>query len=86
MDDIDLESYWYALKPPPKLTFGWFSESALNFNGFYVYYLRPDGTEVLVTLVNQSDSDSGSLWHDIQCVGEVVTYVRSGGWDRCSKQ
>lgn len=43
-----------------------------------VFYLRPDGSEVEVTSVEDNPSCENTYWDDKVLVGEVVKYVRKG--------
>lgn len=43
----------------------------------YSIYRTPKGTEVKVTVVTESSTDSGTKWNDIRYVGEVTDWVRN---------
>lgn len=62
--------------------YGWYSKLAglriacqRGDHDPYVYYNTPTGDTVKVTCVNYSYTESGTAWPDIECIGEVTTYV-----------
>ncbi len=57
------------------MRYGWFSAKAASSFGANVYR-RPDGSEVIITVVCDSNTDSGCKWDDIICVGEVTDWIR----------
>mgnify|MGYP003384003543 CR=1 FL=1 len=65
--DWGIEETWY----------GWYSPRSHYLHGT-VLYRTPAGTDVHVTSVNNSDTEHGSNWADIVCVGQITEYVSSG--------
>lgn len=65
-----------SAKPKEKL-YGWYSKQAMRFQKGS-FYSRPDGSEVLITCVTRDPNNHGTGWTDIQCIGEVVDWIRKG--------
>lgn len=59
--------------------YGFFSEEAYRLRG-YVVYLRPDGSEVQVTVIDRDPNyhlHQADGWKDMVPVGEVTEFVRN---------
>ena len=70
--------------------YGWYSESADIASKRYrlskcvdIYYNTPSGNRVKVTCVNHSNTESGTAWPDIKCIGEVTTYINNKEGTHC---
>lgn len=64
-------------KATPKKMYGWFSKQSMNYNRGSIYS-RPDGSEVLVSFVNDDPNDHRTGWKDCKFIGEVVDWIRKG--------
>lgn len=54
---------------------GWFSRKAHAISKNLITYETPQNTNVIVTNVTYSSTDSGTQWDDIIYLGEVTKFV-----------
>lgn len=56
--------------------YGWFSQNSKNQGNGSSIYEHVDGTHVEITVVCKSNTDAGTSWDDIVCIGEVKQWIK----------
>jgi hypothetical protein len=61
----------------PNVTrYGWYSQEMYLLGGLGdVIWRHIDGREIRCTIISLSDTDHGTLWPDIELLGEVTHYI-----------